>query len=154
MLLCCWNTHQSTREFHSPFLFASNAGPFLPSKLPLIKSKICTPKYVIPWVHPSPRHKRHLDHFSPFCTLRQIEIVPMLYNGPPFHPQNCPFSLGDLSTHLTSGSLRQLEFPPQTASRSDQPFSERSRLWQTIRPTDRQIDRRTIGCIYVAQRSL
>jgi len=55
-----------------------------------------------------------------FAQLTQS--VPILYNGPPFSPQNSNFPMGDLDPHLTHGSLSPTEYSTQTASRSVQPF--------------------------------
>jgi len=48
--------------------------------------------YMIPWAHPSPQSKWHLDWFSRFCTAQRS--VPILYNRPPLLPQNCLFPQG------------------------------------------------------------
>jgi len=69
--------------------------------------------------------------------------------GRPFSPQNCPFPLGNLDTHLIHGSLGPPESTTQTASRSVQPFLQGSRSRQTHRPTDHATSSVTIGCIYV-----
>jgi len=56
----------------------------------------------------------------------------------PFRPQNCPFTSGFWTPHLTHGSLGPPEKTSRTASRSVQPFFQGPQSCQT----DRQIDDR------------
>ena len=51
-------------------------------------------------------------------------------------PQNCPFPRRGSGPHLIHGSLGPPKSAIQTASRSVQPFSQGSLVWQTDRPTD------------------
>ena len=81
-------------------------------------------------------------HLWPHC-------IPMLYNGPPLPPHNCPFSWRDVDLHLIHGSLGSPESSTQTASRSVQPFLHGSLLWQTDRQTDHATQSVTIGRMYV-----
>jgi len=67
---------------------------------------------------------------------RWPQSVPILCNGTPLPPQNCPFPWGDLDSHLIHGSLGQSKSSTQTASRSLLPFLQCS-LVLTDRPTDR-----------------
>jgi len=46
---------------------------------------------VLPWVHPSPNPKWHLDWFSRFCSARH-RVFLYFTMGRSFSPQNCPFS--------------------------------------------------------------
>jgi len=55
---------------------------------------------------------------------------------PHVYPQNCPFPFDDLHPRLIHPSLDLLHSPPQTASRSNQPFYHNSLAGQTDRPTD------------------
>ena len=56
---------------------------------------MCTPSNTFPLAQPSPHPKRHLDWFS---RLRMAHgRVPILCNGPPLSPQNCP-SYGEIWT--------------------------------------------------------
>jgi len=64
---------------------------------------------MIPWAHPSPQPKRHLDQFSRFCTDDRRVFFYFTMGRP---SPKCP-SYGDLD---------QPEFSTQTASRSVQPF--------------------------------
>jgi len=49
------------------------------------------PSSTIPWTHPSPQLKRHLDRFSRFCADdRRVSLYFTM--GRPFPPQNCPFN--------------------------------------------------------------
>jgi len=64
-------------------------------------------------------------------------------NGMPhIHPKTAP-SPSKISTHLIHPSFDRLHLPPQTASRSNQPFFHNSPTWQTAKQTDR--DRPTDG---------
>jgi len=74
-----------------PILY--NGRPF-PSKLPFQWGIWSTgpPSNMIHWAHSSPHSKWHLDRFSCFCT--DDHSVPILYNGIPFPPQNCPSPWG------------------------------------------------------------
>ena len=57
---------------------------------------------------------------------RSAQSVPILYNGTPLFPQNCPFPWGNLDPDLIHGSLSPPKFPTQTVSRSVQPFLQGS----------------------------
>ena len=59
-------------------------------------------------------------------------------------PQNCPFP-STISTTISHPSLDRPISPPQTATRSNQPFFHHSPTGLTDRPTDRQTDRPTDG---------
>jgi len=76
---------------------------------------------------------------SPQSNLRRARRKgPIGYNGTPqIHPQNCPFSFDDHHPHLITPILDRLHSPPQTASRSNQPFCT---VHFPDRPTDRQTD--------------
>jgi len=87
---------------------------------------------------PQHRQTRH-DSYSPSepttqtasqsvqpYSLRGPQSVPILYNGTPLSPQNCPFPWGDLDPHLIHGPLGPPESTSQTASRSVQPFFQGS----------------------------
>ena len=106
---------------------------------------------MLPLTHSSPRPKWHLDRFSRFCA--DHSKVPILYNGPPLFPQNCPFVSGDINPHLIGlhGALGPPEFTAQRISQSVQPFYK-------AHDRDRQTDRNrqttlllsvTIGRVYV-----
>jgi len=49
-------------------------------------------KHMLPWTHPSPQPKQHLDRISRFCTAHGLYFT----MGCPLCPQNCPFAWGDL----------------------------------------------------------
>jgi len=51
----------------------------------------CTPCNTLPWTHPSPTTKRHLDRFSCFCTAKRGVS---LYFAMGRLPQNCLFPWG------------------------------------------------------------
>jgi len=107
--------------------------------------------------HPSPQPKRHLDRFSRFRTGdRRLSLHFTMER--PFPPENCPFSWGDLDSHLIHVSPGPREFATQTASRSVQPFLQGSVVWRTDRPTDRPTDHATwsvaIGRIYVCSTAM
>jgi len=103
---------------------------------------------MIPMAHPSPQPKWHLDWFSHIRTgNRRVSLHFTV--GRPFSPQNCPFPCGDLDPRLIHGSLGQPESTTKMASRSVQPFSQGSPVWQTDRPTDHATQSVTIGRIYV-----
>jgi len=63
--------------------------------------------------------------------------VPILYNGTPFPPQNCPFPWGHLNPQLVHGSLGPPESSIQTAYRSVQSFYRAPSVTYTDRLTDR-----------------
>ena len=72
------------------------------------------------WAYRSPQPKRHFDRFSHFCiTHGRVSF------GMPGHvlfPKNCPFTWGDLDSHLIRVSLGSPRSTSQTESRSIQPF--------------------------------
>ena len=76
--------------------------------------------HMVPWVHPSPQPKWHLNRLSYLCTAhcRVSSRMP----GHVFFPKNYPFAWGDLDTHLIHGSLGPLKYSTQMAPRSVQPF--------------------------------
>jgi len=102
---------------------------------------------MLPWANPSPYPKRHLDHFSSFCTAQSRASLYIM--GRHFLPQIAPSH----RPYLIHGSLGTPESTTQTASRSVQSFLHGSRSCQTDRPTDRQTDHATpsvkVGRIYV-----
>jgi len=50
---------------------------------------------MIPWAHPSPQPKRHLDRFNRFC--RDDNTVSLYFTVErPFLQKYCPFPWGDL----------------------------------------------------------
>jgi len=69
---------------------------------------------------------------------------PLLYNGPPLLPQNCPFPWEDLDHHVIHGSLGPAESTTQTACQLVQLLLQSSRSWQTHHATAPV----TIGHIY------
>jgi len=55
-----------------PILY--NRQPFPPQNCPFLWG-IWTPiQYMLPWVHSSPQHKRHLDWFSRFCGAHYCHV--------------------------------------------------------------------------------
>jgi len=56
--------------------------------------------YMVPWAHPSPRPKRHVDRFSRFCTARR-RVSHYCTVRHCVSPKNCLFHLGDRVPHLT-----------------------------------------------------
>jgi len=89
-------------------------------KLPLPMKRSRPPSITIPLAHPSPQPKRHLNWLSRFCA--DDRSVPILHNGTPLPPQNCPLPWGRSGPHLIHGSLGQPESSAEMASRSVQPF--------------------------------
>jgi len=80
---------------------------------------------VIPWAHPSPQPKRHLDRFGRFCADdRRLSLYFTM--GRTFPPQNCPFTWEAVDPHLIHGLLGPPESSTQTASLSVQPFLQGS----------------------------
>jgi len=55
---------------------------------------------MVPWAHPSPYPKRHLDQFSHFCTAHGRRSL-LFTKGHPFASQNCPFTTGHLDPSNT-----------------------------------------------------
>ena len=68
---------------------------------------------MLPWVHPSPNPKRHLDRFSRFCTAHGR--VTILHNRPPLFALKIVPSHGDLNSNLIHGSLGPPESSTETA---------------------------------------
>jgi len=108
---------------------------------------------MLPWGHPSPHPKRHMDRLSCFCTAHDVVI---LYNGSPLSPQNCPFPWRDVDPSLINGSSG----PTRVHMPNDTSISSAISAGLTIvtdRPTDIHTDRQayhadssvTIGRIYV-----
>ena len=71
----------------------------------------CAP-YILPWAHPSPQPKRHLDRFSHFCTTRSRESQRAVA---------FPITRGS-ERHLIYASLGPPKSTKQMASRSVRPF--------------------------------
>ena len=75
---------------------------------------------MLPWAHPSPNPKRHLDRFSRFCIAHGIEFL--------YFTTGCPYPLlkiapsHSVGSGLRHDSLGPPEFSTQTGSRSVQPF--------------------------------
>jgi len=87
---------------------------------------------MLPWAHPSPYPKRHLDRFSHFCTAYSRRSL-YFTMGRTFPPQNCPRAWG--SPHIIHGSLGPPESTYDTTCQSVQPFLQGSRSGQTDKPT-------------------
>jgi len=90
---------------------------------------------MIPWAHPSPQPKGHLNRFSRFCTDdRGVSYI--LYNGAPFPLIIAPSRGG-------SGLPSNTWFPWPTRSLNPNGISigsallQGSLLWQSDRQTDR-----------------
>jgi len=66
----------------------------------------------------------------------------------PFFPSKLPIPMEDLDPRLIRGSLGPPESSAQMESRSVQPFSQGSLVWQTDRPTDHATQSATIGSSY------
>jgi len=100
--------------------------------------------YMIPWAHPSPQPKQHLDLFNRFCTAhRRVSLY--LTMGRPFSPQNCPFPWG-------SGPPSNTWFPGPTRVLNPNGISIGWAAGLTSvadRPTDHVTRSVIIGCIYV-----
>ena len=63
--------------------------------------------YVLPWTHPSPHAKRHLDRFSHFSQLTAECLC--LQRAASFPLQNCPFARGS-GPPLIHAFVSQLQF--------------------------------------------
>jgi len=105
---------------------------------------------MIPWAHPSPQPKPHLDQFPVFAQLTAECPYTSQWDAP--FPLKIAASHGDLDPHLTHDSLGPPEATTQMASQSVQPFLQGSLLrqtdQQTDRPTDHAIRSVTRGRIY------
>jgi len=101
---------------------------------------------MIPWAHPSPQPKRHLDLFNRFCT-DDCRVSLNFTMGRPFPPQNCPFPRGIWSPFNTwfPGPTRVLN--PDGISIGLVVFAG-PLVWQTDRQTDHDTRSVTIGRIY------
>jgi len=85
--------------------------------------------WFIPWTHPSPHPKWHLDRFIRFLhSLRQT--VPTLYNGPPLYPQHWDL---DCMWYM----LHWVHCSPQPKRNLDR-FNHLCRAHDSDRQTDRQ----------------
>jgi len=60
-------------------------------------------QYMLPWTHPSPHPKRHLDRFNRFCTAHGKESLYFTTGFP--SPLKIAPSLGDLDPRLIHDSL-------------------------------------------------
>jgi len=58
---------------------------------------------MLPWAHPSPKPKRHLNRFSHFCTAHRRVSVYFTIGCPSFLKIAIP--MGDLDPHLIHGSV-------------------------------------------------
>ena len=92
---------------------------------------------MVPWAHPSPQPKRHLDRFRHFAQLTAVSLHSTM--GRQFPPSKLPLSTGASAPHLIRDSLGARESKTQTVSRSVQPSLQGSRL--SDQPTDRQANR-------------
>jgi len=112
-------------------------GPFL-SKIFSSHGVIWTPiKYMIPFVLPSPRPKRHVEWFNRFAQLTAER--PCTLEIAALSPSKLPIPVKDVDLHLTHGFLG----PPKSSTETDlDRFSHFCRTHycdrQTNRPTDRQ----------------
>jgi len=67
-------------------------------------------QYMVPWAHPSPNPKRHLDWFSRFLHSSP-QSVPVLYSGLPL-PSKLPLPMGASGPPSTTWFLG----PPQSST--------------------------------------
>jgi len=88
----------------------------------------------LPWAHPSPHTKRHLNRFSHFCRAHSWGSLCFTMSWPLSHSK-LPYCTGDQDRHLIYGSLGPFEYKTQTTSRLVQPFLQGSRLWQKDQPS-------------------
>jgi len=95
--------------------------------------------HMIPWAHPSPQPKRHLDQFSRFAQVTAECPYTLQWGALP--PQNCPFSWGS-GPHLIYGC-------PQPKRHLDRCSRFAGLTSVTDRPTDRATRSVTICRIYV-----
>ena len=100
---------------------------------------------MLPWAHPNPQPKRHLESFSHFCTAHGRG--PYTLQWVTHSRQNCPFPWGS-GPHLTHDSLGSPKSTTQTVSRSVQPL-QTDRQRQTDWPTNHPTRSVTIGRTYV-----
>ena len=70
-----------------------------------------------------------------FAQLTVKSAYTLQWSSPP--PQHCPFTWGNMDPYLIHGALGPPQLTSQTASRSVQPFSQVSRLWQSGKQTGR-----------------
>jgi len=93
-------------------LYITIGRSFLPQNCPF-SPVIWTPiKYVVPWAHPSPRHKWHLRKFSCFCRahdcdrqttlLRLYQQATSTYLVRAMQPKNCKVEQKILSNKMWS----------------------------------------------------
>jgi len=99
---------------------------------------------MIPWAHPSPQPKQHLDRFSRFCTGDSRRVSLYFTMGWPFLPQNCPFPWG-IWTPWFPGPTRVVN--PNGISIGAAIFAGLTSV--TDRPTDHATRSITTGRIYV-----
>jgi len=105
------STSQTASRSVQPSLHSSRQCRYILQWLPLFPPYNCpflwgiwTPiQHTIPWAHPSPQPKRHLDSFSRFCT--DDHRVSLYFTmGYPF-PLKIANSHGDVDPHVIHGSL-------------------------------------------------
>jgi len=121
----------------SPKIAPSHGGSGLPSN-------------TIPWAHPSPQPKQHVDRFSHFCpNERRVPLYVTI--GRPIPTENCPFPWGIWTPSNTWFPEPTWVLNANSISISSAIFAELTSL--TDRPTDRPTDHATrsvtIDRIYV-----
>jgi len=92
---------------------------------------------MIPWAHPSPQPKRHLDRFSGFCRDDRRVILYFIMGRP--SPPKLPIPMGGCgptSNTWFPGSTRVLNLNGIYLDRFSR-FLQGSLVWQTERQTDR-----------------
>ena len=105
---------------------------------------------MIPWAHPHPNTKSHLDQFIHFCTVH-CRVSLYFTMGRPLPPQNCPLSWVDLDPHPKHGSLAYSS--PQPKWHLDW-FSRFCRAHYCDRLSDHTTWSVTIGHIYVCSTAM
>jgi len=92
---------------------------------------------MLPWTHPSPHPKRHLDPFRRFCTAQLWQTISIFYNGPP-PPSKLHLRIEGLDPIWYTVSWFHPSLHPK---RHLNRFSRFCRVHGRDRPTDRQTDR-------------
>ena len=88
---------------------------------------------MMPWAHPSPQLKWHLDWFNRFPRMTAVSLYFTM--GCPFPPPSkLPILMGVCGPHLIHGSLVPLKSSTQTPSRSA--IFQGWLVWHTVWQTD------------------
>ena len=97
--------------------YTSQRAAFSLLKIAPSHAAIWTQSNTVPWTHPSPNPKQHLDRFSRFCTVHDRASLYFTVDRPAPFPLKIAPSHGGSGPHLIHDSLGQFEPTSQAHGR-------------------------------------